>query len=59
MMDKVLRVKSQIKLERWREIAAKCQASGLSVKEWCLSNNVSKDQYFYWLRKIRERTVSN
>lgn len=59
MMDKVALVKSQMKLERWRQIIADCQASGLNVKHWCSQNNISKDQYYYWLRKIREMTVDN
>ena len=34
------------------------QNSDLPVKQWCSNNDVSKDQYYYWLRKIREMTVS-
>lgn len=58
-MDKVSLVKSQLKLEHWRKLIAECQASGLKVKQWCFQNNVSKDQYYYWLRKVREMTVAN
>ena len=31
-----------------------CISSGLKVKDWCLQNNISKDSYYYWLRKLRE-----
>ena len=58
-MDKVTTVKSQIKLRHWAQIIEECQNSSLTVKEWCSDNNVSKDQYYYWLRKLREHTVSN
>lgn len=58
-MDKVSLVKSQLKLEHWRRMINECQTSGIQVKQWCLQNNVSKDQYYYWLRKIREMTVEN
>ena len=57
-MDKVSLVKSQLKLEHWKRLIAECQNSNLPVKQWCSNNDVSKDQYYYWLRKIREMTVS-
>ena len=56
-MDKVSLVKSQLKLEHWKRVISECQASGIQGKQWCLQNNVSKDQYYYWLRKVREMTV--
>lgn len=58
-MDKVSLVKSTIKLEHWRQLIDECQSSGMQVKQWCLQNNISKDQYYYWLRKVREITVDN
>lgn len=57
-MDKVSLVKSHLKLEHWKRLIAECQSSGLPVKQWCSNNDVSKAQYYYWLRKIREVTVS-
>ncbi len=58
-MDKVTTVKSQIKLNHWAQLIKECQNSSLTIKEWCDSNNVSKDQYYYWLRKLREHAVAN
>ena len=58
-MDKVTFVKSQLKLEPWRKLIADCQSSGMTVKQWCAQNEISKDQYYYWLRKVREMTVEN
>ena len=58
-MDRVTTVKSQIKLRHWAQLIEKCQSSSLTVKEWCSSNNISKDQYYYWLGKLREHTVEN
>ena len=54
-MDKVTFVKSQLKLEHWRKLIAECQSSGMQVKQWCAQNEISKDQYYYWLRKVREK----
>ena len=58
-MDKVTFVKSQLKLEHWRKLIAECQSSGMTVKQWCAQNEISKDQYYYWLRKVRVMTVEN
>ena len=58
-MDKVTFVKSQLKLEHWRKLIAECQSSGMTVKQWCAQNEISKDQSDYWLRKVREVTLEN
>lgn len=58
-MDKVTFVKSQLKLEHWRKLIAECQSSGMTVKQWCAQNEISKDQYYYWLRKVREMAIEN
>lgn len=34
-------------------------SSGLKVKDWCMQNNVNKDAYYYWLRKLREATCDS
>lgn len=36
-----------------------CQSSGMTVKQWCAQNEISKDQYYYWLRKVREMAIEN
>lgn len=58
-MDKVTLVKSQLKLEHWRQVIAECQSSDMQVKDWLEQNDISKDQYYYWLRKVREQAVKN
>ncbi len=47
-------VAKKVKLTQWSTLVQECMSSGLKVKDWCLQNNVSKDTYYYWLRKIRE-----
>ena len=44
---------ANIRLRMWTDIIRRRTESGLSVREWCLQNDVSRDQYFYWLRKVK------
>ena len=54
-MSRISAVKHELKLKNWDGIIKECQASGLSVKDWCEAQGISRDTYYYWLRKIRER----
>lgn len=33
------------------------EESGMSLREWLQQNNVSKDKYYYWRRKLRDRRL--
>ena len=43
--------------EQWREIIKKHTQSGLPVKRWCNENKVSQNQYYYWLKVIRQESL--
>ncbi len=47
-------VAKEVKFAQWNALVQECMSSGMKVKDWCLQNNVSKDAYYYWLRKVRE-----
>ena len=47
-------VAKEVKFAQWNALVQECMSSGLKVKDWCLQNNISKDAYYYWLRKVRE-----
>lgn len=32
--------------------------SGLSVKEYCLTHNITKDSYYYWQKLVRETAIA-
>lgn len=38
----------------WRQRLADLSQSGLSVRQWCEHNGVSKSTYGYWRRKLAE-----
>ena len=37
----------QAKLASWASMFSDQKTSGLSVAEWCLQNNISKNKFFY------------
>ena len=41
-------------LENLTLLIQECQNSGTKTKDWLAQNNISKDQYYYWLRFVRE-----
>ncbi len=47
-------VKNQYQLTKWAAIIKECNDSGIKIKDWLKSNNISKDQYYYWRRKLQD-----
>ena len=48
----------QAMLNDWISKVAEQKASGLSVTEWCLQNNLSKYKFFYWKRQLKDELVT-
>ena len=55
-MDTKLATK-QIRLNEWTGIIKDCKASGLKVDDYCARHNLSRDAYYYWLRKVKEAAL--
>lgn len=51
-MDKITH---EMRLIKWTPIIRECRGSGMSVKSWCVQNNVNEKQFYYWQRLIREK----
>ena len=47
--------KQDYQIKKWQCLIKEYQESGMKLGEWCTSNGVSKDQYYYWLSKVREK----
>lgn len=43
-----------MRLKQWKEIFEAQMQSGLKVRDFCRQNNLSKDQYYYWLKLVRD-----
>jgi transposase-like protein len=53
-MSDVQSTKKQLHMQQWAAIIEDRIASGLKINEYCEKNQLSRNSYFYWLRKIRE-----
>lgn len=52
-------VKNQYQLTKWSAIIKECNDSGIKIKDWLKANNISKDQYYYWRRKLQEYAIDS
>lgn len=48
-------VKQEYQIKKWQLLIKEYQESGMKLKDWCTDNGVSKDQYYYWLSKVRSK----
>lgn len=46
----------QIRIQQWAEQIRECQSrpKGMDVETWCVQNNLTKANYYYRLRRVRE-----
>lgn len=49
----------QIRLAQWRKIFQQKAESGLTAKEFCAINNISRDAYFYWQNLVRQEALAS
>ncbi len=52
-MSDAKKLTNQYRLEQWATIIQECVSSGKLVNDWCAENNISRDKYYYWLRKVK------
>ena len=44
-------------MAHWAQIIQQRTDSGLCVKEFCESNQISKDAYYYWQNQLRQQAT--
>lgn len=56
MSSKTTIVAAQFRLKEWAAQIKDCQnrPSGMSVVDWCACNGITKGNYYYRLRRVRE-----
>ncbi len=52
-------VKNHYSLQKWSSIIQECTMSGLPVRQWCQQNDILEGSYYYWLRKLRLKTLES
>jgi hypothetical protein len=50
--------KNIVQLQRWKALIQDRMNSKLKLIEWCEQNNVSRFTYYYWLKQIRKKSVT-
>lgn len=56
-MDQVTLTKSEFRMQQWTALIQSCQSSGRTVASWCEENGINIKTYYYWLRKLRLKTM--
>ncbi|GAA4293724.1 hypothetical protein GCM10023142_30120 [Anaerocolumna aminovalerica] len=52
-------VKHHYSIQKWTSIIQECITSGLPVRQWCNQNGILEGSYYYWLKKVRLRTLED
>lgn len=48
----IVPVRNTYQITKWSALIKECRNSGLKVRDWLKENNITKDQYYYWRRKV-------
>ena len=46
-----------IRIQQWATVIKSKTESGLTVSEFCEQNSISKNRYYYWLRKVKNAVL--
>ena len=50
-------METQYNLKKWAAIIKECRSSGMKILKLLEINNISKGQYYYWQRKLKETCI--
>lgn len=50
---------TKLRLQHWAQIVHDRANSGMNVKNYCAAQNISKDAYYYWLRKVKAAALES
>jgi putative transposase len=48
------KVAAEYRMSQWTQIIQARADSGQSIKDFCQTEGISRNAYFYWLKKLRE-----
>ena len=47
------------KLIKWSALIKEQSESSLKIKDWCAQNDITKDTYYYWKRKVMDALIDS
>lgn len=53
------KAQQQYQKAKWTALIKEQQQSNLTIKEWLIENNISRDQFYYWKRKLKDELLDN
>jgi len=53
------KVTSEYRKSKWAQVIQARFESGQSVKDFCLTNGISRNAYFYWQKRLREEACTD
>ncbi len=56
-MSEALESRNNCHMEEWAQIISQCLSSGMSNREFCRQNGIPEKKFYYWLRKLREKST--
>jgi putative transposase len=50
------RITHKVRLEHWKRIIEECarRPDGQTARQWLTEHGITKDQYYYWQRRVRQ-----
>ena len=57
-MSKTREATRRFRIQQWSQIIHDRVQSGMTIKEYCRKNQLSRDAYFYWARIIKEQAIT-
>jgi hypothetical protein len=59
MKSEASQVAAQLRKQNWVTLIRDCQSRPKNMKlvTWCEQNGVTKDRYYYWLKKLRQECI--
>ena len=50
-------VKQNVQITQWAELLHERKISNMTVDNFCVARGITKNQYYYWLRKVRKAAI--
>ena len=50
---------TQIRMQNWAAVIKERNASGLTINDYCKQKGISRNAYYYWLRRVRSEVLAD